>query len=70
MYTAVCVSLTDNIVSDVLRLVIMTVDLGLLDISHVIFNVSFWIILPDVDVTKERISGATENVYVYIYINV
>ena len=61
-------SLKDDIMSDVLISVIMIIDLGLLDTSHVILNVSYSIILPDVDVTKEIISGATDIIYVCIYI--
>ena len=62
MYTSLCISVTDDIISDVLVLVIMILDLGLRDISHVMFNALSWIISPDVDVTKEMISGASVNV--------
>jgi hypothetical protein len=61
VYRALCVSLTDNIIFDVLRLVIVIVDFGLLDTSHVMFNLLSWIISPDVEGMNEMISGATVN---------
>jgi hypothetical protein len=59
VYTATSVSSTDSFISDVLVLVIVTSELGLLVTSQVISNVSPWNISPDVDEWKDVISEAS-----------